>query len=73
MASKIPVTESYNGDIQLLFDEEDVWKVCELSGCKKDLIEDCIAGMKEGDSECTTCYINLINEVKAEPEYRKKE
>jgi len=72
MAGKICVTKTIGGEYRMFFEEKDVRKACILQGCKNDLIEGCIAVMKEEGGDCTSCYIGLINEIKSVPEYRKE-
>lgn len=70
--SKIPIIESMESNIWLCFEEADVRKACQFEKCSKDIIDNCVANMKEeGRNECVSCYINLINEIKAIPEYKR--
>lgn len=71
MSTKIPVTKSIDGDYLLMFDEVDIRKACAIAECHREMIDDCVAEMKAGNNDCATCYINLINDVKAWPTYVK--
>jgi len=70
MGTNIRVTKTIYDDGWLLFEEADVRKACELEGCSPEMIEGCIESMKAGDDDCSSCYVTLVNEIKAVPEYQ---
>jgi hypothetical protein len=43
------------GNVQLLYDEEDVRKVCSIMRCG-DISEDCIALLRKQAMKCGLCY-----------------
>lgn len=69
MGTKIRVTKTIGGKEWLCFDESDVRKACVLAGCDAEMIAGCIANFREGKDDCVSCYINLINDLDAVPEY----
>lgn len=69
--TKIPIIKTTDGNYWLMFEEGDVKKACTLTSCEQESIEECVANMKTNGDECIICYVNLMNEVKATPRYRK--
>jgi len=67
----IPVTKTIDRQYYLMFDKEQVFKACQFEGCKKEMIDGCLANMEHGEDDCTCCYIRLINNLKQLPVYVK--
>ena len=71
---KLTVTYTYPNEegkkAAMLFDETLVRQACKLNGCDDDLMEDCIANMREEIDGCTDCYLALVLHLDAEPEYK---
>jgi len=67
--TKIAVTKTFDENYMLMFEEEDIRKACKAADCSTAMIEVCITNMKEGADDCTCCFINLLNIIKAEPEF----
>jgi hypothetical protein len=65
----LPLTKTIDGKELLCFLEKDIRKACQIHGCDPEMIEDCIENMREGQEDCTSCYITLINDVNSLPHF----
>lgn len=74
--SKIPVTQTIpdenNEREWIYFSETDVRKACQIMKCKSETIEECILQMKGKETDCTTCFVTLVNDLDAECWYESE-
>ncbi|HDD44202.1 MAG TPA: hypothetical protein ENG63_05005 [Candidatus Desulfofervidus auxilii] len=66
---KLPVTKTYDEKLWLLYEESDIRKACSID-CEQEQIEECLELMRVLECDCTTCFMNLCNIIKAVPEYK---
>jgi hypothetical protein len=64
------LTKDMIGRDWLCFKEEDIRKACRLNGCDAETIDDCVENMRDGQEDCTDCYVTLINDLDVAPEYK---